>query len=73
MNRFKFRAWLKEEKRYSKWINLFSCGENSRYEVEDYDEYGSHYTMYQANEVILEQCTGLKDKNGKLIYEGDLL
>lgn len=65
-DRFKFRVWDEVIKQYRKegTIQLSGHGQpfiiNGDMQPEDIDD------------VVIEQCTGLKDKNGTLIYEGDV-
>lgn len=56
-NRFKFRHW---DKRINKMF---------------YPERNDNFGYYVRNSDIIEtmQCTGLKDKNGNFIFEGDIL
>lgn len=58
-DRFRFRVWGISHKKF----------ENKK-TVED-AKIG--FLPKVSSNYIVEQCTGLKDKNGRLIYEGDII
>lgn len=66
MDRFKFRIWdIKTKAMRNVWaITPFGVVVNDL-KTENY--------KIPLNDSIIMQCTGLKDKNGKLIYEGDVV
>lgn len=65
MRELKFRAWVNDH-----WVDWLPTSKT----LGAYNEVGIYADEYETDsECFIEQYTGLKDKNGKEIYEGDIV
>lgn len=72
MRDMKFRVWYKPYKQMCQ-VQSLRFDENGVYTAVLIEEPFYDRRIVEADEIVIEQFTGLKDKNGVNIYDGDIL
>lgn len=79
-DRFRFRWWDNYDEQYYydvqnlSELDCFESGTDTEYtEHGDADNFGELLKLQGKDYGVIEQCTGLRDKNGRLIFENDIV
>lgn len=65
----KFRVWKKKQKKYWEIDGV----DNHNVFINTWGSLFHFDMMLDQDDYVIEQCTGVKDKNGNLIYVGDVV